>query len=360
MGLATLPRAGADSKRLPRWLYMAALLLLSLPVSARVLASVLTSVLTYPLPEPGNHLVGNNHTVLASAEETLIDISRRHHLGYNVIRSANPAVDAWLPADGTEVLLPGEVILPEAEQRGIVINVAEMRMFHYRQDEDSSKVVVDVYPVSVGRGDWATPLTKTRVTGQVKNPAWYPPESIRAEHAARGEPLPKMVPPGPGNPLGEFLLMLDIPSYFIHGTNRDYGIGMQVTHGCIRMYPAHISQLVKRAPKGTPVTIVNQPFKVGVRGTHLYLEAHPPLEASVSSDSNSDSDLAIGADSDLAIGADSDSAIVAGSGAELTDIVAAIIRATGELAVQVEWDQIEPVLVEALGIPVRIGELKEN
>ncbi|MGB5325453.1 MAG: L,D-transpeptidase family protein [Pseudomonadales bacterium] len=291
----------------------------------------LGQIATYPLPGSDNHVVGAHQTVFTTAADTLVDFAQRYQLGYNVIRSANPQVDAWLPGDATEVLLPGEVILPEARRRGIVINVAEMRLFHYRRDEKTSQPVVDIFPISVGRGDWSTPVTKTRVTGRVQNPTWYPPESIRAEHAARGDALSKKVPPGPDNPLGEFLLMLDIPGYFIHGTNRDYGIGMQVTHGCIRMYPDHISWLVRHAPNGTPVSIVNQPFKVGLRGEQLLLEVHRELESANSA-----------------------------SAAELTDIVAAIIRATGNSRAQIEWERVERILAEARGTPELIGELRRD
>ena len=129
-------------------------------------------------------LVGNNSSTYISREETLIDVARRYQLGYNMIRSANPDIDAWLPGDGSKVLLPFSVILPNVPRQGIVINTAEMRLYFYHTDEQQNKTVT-VYPISVGRRDWATPLTKTRVTMRIEHPPWYPPESIRAEHAAR-------------------------------------------------------------------------------------------------------------------------------------------------------------------------------
>jgi L,D-transpeptidase ErfK/SrfK len=227
--------------------------------------------------EINTDLVGSNSSTYISREETLIDVAVRYRLGYNMIRSANPDIDAWLPVDGSEVLLPFRVILPDVPRKGIVINTAEMRLYFYRKDEKNHNTVT-VYPISVGRRDWATPLTETHVTLRVEHPSWYPPESIRAEHAARGDLLPKVVPAGPDNPLGDYLLALDIPSYFIHGTNKRFGIGMQVTHGCIRMYPEHIEELYKLVPVNTPVTIVNQPYKVGWQGEKLYLEVHHPLE----------------------------------------------------------------------------------
>jgi L,D-transpeptidase ErfK/SrfK len=227
--------------------------------------------------ETNTDLVGNNSSTNISREETLIDIAVRYQLGYNMIRSANPDVDAWLPDDGSNVLLPFSVILPDAPRTGIVINTAEMRLYFYHRDEQQNDTVT-VYPISVGRRDWATPLTETRVTMKIEHPPWYPPDSIRAEHAARGDILPKIVPAGPDNPLGDYLLALDIPSYFIHGTNKRFGIGMQVTHGCIRMYPEHIEELYNLAPVNTPVSIVNQPYKIGWKEEKLYLEVHHPLE----------------------------------------------------------------------------------
>jgi L,D-transpeptidase ErfK/SrfK len=224
-----------------------------------------------------NDLVGENRFVTSTHEDTLVDISARNGLGYNLIRSANPTVDAWLPGEQTPVLLPFNAILPMTDRSGIVINVAEMRLYHYEKQSPSKQARVSIYPVSVGRGEWATPETKAKVTGRIENPIWYPPETIRAEHAARGDILPMQVPPGPDNPLGKYLLMLDIPGYFIHGTNRRLGIGMQVTHGCIRMYPEDIEQLVKLAANDTEVTIINQTVKAGWQNNELYIEVHPPL-----------------------------------------------------------------------------------
>ena len=137
------------------------------------------------------------------------------------------------------------------------------------------------YPVSVGKMDWATPLGLTKIEKKIKDPAWYPPESVRMEHAARGDILPKVFPAGPDNPLGLFAMRLAIPggAYMIHGTNKPAGVGMQVTHGCMRLYPEHIEELFKMVSVDTPVRIVNQPHKVGWSDGSLYVEVHPPLEA---------------------------------------------------------------------------------
>jgi len=283
----------------------------------------------YPLLGEGQDLVGESTQITAGADDTLIDLAAEHLIGYNMIRSANPQVDAWLPGEGAQVLLPLRTILPDAPRKGIVINVPEMRLYHYSPAPEGEGSTVTIYAISVGRGEWSTPVTKTRVVGRAKDPIWYPPETIRAEHAARGDKLPRQVPPGPNNPLGQYLLILDIPSYFIHGTNKRLGIGMQVTHGCIRMYPEDIAQLAKQVPNNTPVTIVNQTIKTGWQDGDLYLEVHEPLEH------------------------DSEGTKKTVSG---TDVVRAIVAATrSDQETQIDWDRVIAVTEAASGIPEKIG-----
>ena len=134
------------------------------------------------------------------------------------------------------------------------------------------------YPISIGRMDWATPLGRTRVVAKARNPSWYVPESIRAEHAAAGDPLPRIVPPGPKNPLGTRAMRLGIPGYLIHGTNRPAGVGMRVTHGCIRMFPEDIGFLFDEIAVNTPVRIINEPVKIGWDGDEIVMEVHRTLE----------------------------------------------------------------------------------
>ena len=280
----------------------------------------------YRLPPTGTDLVGENLIVATREEDTLIDVASRKRLGYNLLRSANPTVDAWLPGEGTEVLLPLQTILPKEARSGIVINTPEMRLYFYKTDKKNGPVV-SIYSISVGRGEWATPITHTRITGRVKNPSWYPPESIRAEHAARGDLLPRQVKPGPDNPLGEHLLMLDIPSYFIHGTNRRFGIGMQVTHGCIRMYPEDIATLFGEVSNNVPVLIINQPFKYGWSNQGLYLEVHPPLESA-------------GQFPEIKRG-------------EVIDALHAELKKRPETLIN--WQQVDKTLSEMKGLPEKVG-----
>lgn len=241
------------------------------------------SATVYNLPETkGDTVVAvstdDTVSIKVDHDQTLLDVARRFNLGQTEIVTLNPKLDRWLVKTGEVVRLPNRRILPDSPHDGITLNIAEYRMYFY---PDSQPGTVRSYSHGVGRQDWQTPLGKTSIAKKVKDPAWYPPESIRREHAANGDPLPAIVPPGPHNPLGAYALYLNIKGdYRIHGTDIDkiFGIGMQITHGCVRMYPEDIEALYNGAPVGTPVYIVKQPIKVGWLNNTLYLEAHPDLE----------------------------------------------------------------------------------
>jgi L,D-transpeptidase ErfK/SrfK len=234
----------------------------------------------YLLPEDGDNVIGVLTTDFARHEDTLLDIGRRHGVGYEEIMAANPGVDPWLPGEGTEILIPTRFVLPDAPREGLVVNLPEHRLYYYPPAKKGEPRVVRTYPISVGKMDWKTPLGVTKVVSKQERPNWYPPESVRLEHEQKGDPLPKVVPPGPDNPLGEHAMRLGIPggSYLIHGTNRPAGVGMQVTHGCIRLVPEDIAELYQLVPVNTRVNLVDQTTKVGwYRGT-LFVERHAPLE----------------------------------------------------------------------------------
>ena len=233
---------------------------------------------TFVLPPDDVDLVGAISTVRSRYEDTLVQIARDNDLGYMDIIRANPGVDPWLPGEGTEILLPKRFILPPVERSGIIINLPEMRIYYYPKPAVGETPVIITHPISIGRMDWTTPLGTARIISKAKNPSWYPPESVRAEHAADGDPLPKIVPPGPDNPLGAFAMRLSIPGYLIHGTNKPSGVGMRVTHGCIRMLPEDIEKFFTQVPVNTPVRIINMPSKVGWSMDTLYLEVHPVLD----------------------------------------------------------------------------------
>jgi L,D-transpeptidase ErfK/SrfK len=232
----------------------------------------------YPLPAAGNDLIGDLRRVQATRSETLLDIARIHGVGQEEIRLTNPDVDRWLPREGEPVLIPSHYILPDARREGLVLNLPEMRVYHFRPASRDGQAMVDTYPVSIGRMDWKTPLGETRVVHKQRDPSWHPPASIRQEAAAQGDRVPEVVPPGPDNPLGAYALRLGLPGYLIHGTNKPYGVGMRVTHGCVRLLPEDIEELFGRVRVGTPVQILNQPVKTGWQDGVLYAEVHPPLD----------------------------------------------------------------------------------
>jgi L,D-transpeptidase ErfK/SrfK len=239
--------------------------------------------ITYQLPEAsGDRVVasseGDTASITVDHDQTLLDVARQFNLGQSEIVTLNPKLDRWLIKKDTVVRLPNKRILPDTPHEGITLNISEYRMYYYPANQPG---IVKSYAHGIGRQDWQTPLGRTTVAKKVKDPAWHPPESIRREHAANGDPLPAIVPPGPNNPLGAYALHLNLPGeYRIHGTDVDkiYGIGMQITHGCVRMYPEDIESLYNSVPIGTPVYIVKQPIKVGWLNNTLYIEAHPDLE----------------------------------------------------------------------------------
>ncbi|MDO9268474.1 MAG: L,D-transpeptidase family protein [Methylobacter sp.] len=248
--------------------------------------SGIASATTYTLPENSNDSVitqFHDDVPLTRAEqnETLPDVARRFLLGQTEIVRLNPNVDRWQVKKDEIVRLSNRRILPDTPHEGITLNIAEYRMYYYPPTQKGLAPQVMSYAHGIGRQDWKTPLGKTSIVRKVKDPAWHPPESIRREHAANGDPLPAVVPPGPHNPLGAYMLHLAVPGgYLIHGTDIDkiYGIGMQITHGCVRMYPEDIEALYNSVPVGTPVYMVKQPIKVGWLDNTLYIEAHPDLE----------------------------------------------------------------------------------
>jgi L,D-transpeptidase ErfK/SrfK len=301
-----------------------------------------------------NEVVGETETISARYEDTFVALSHQYNVGYEALRRANPGVDAWLPGEGTKIVIPNRVVLPRAPHRGIVVNIAELRLYYFPavsgpvpEGVDPQAIKVITHPIGVGRLDWRTPLGATTVTGKVANPSWTPPESIRKEHAERGDILPRVVPAGPDNPLGRFALRLGLPSYMIHGTNKAVGIGMRVTHGCIRMFPEDIEAMYKMVPVGTPVRIVNQPHKLGWGPGGLYLEAHLTLEQVAAAEEGFDEPTPESDAQTLAPEAEATEE----PESLLTSLTRAYVAATAERRTDVRWDFAEQVMKEARGVP---------
>lgn len=219
---------------------------------------------TAPLP-----YIGEMKTITTKYEDTLVMVMREYNLGYVEIRSANPGVDVWIPGEGTEVVLPMRHLIPDAPREGIVINLAEMRLYNFGEDPNNPVT----HPIGIGREGFSTPTGKTKIIRKKDGPTWRPTPRMREEDPD----LPESVPPGDDNPLGTHALYLNWPAYLIHGTHRPWGIGRRVSSGCIRMYPKDIITTFENTPVGTTVNVIRQPIKTAWIDDVLYLEAHADM-----------------------------------------------------------------------------------
>jgi L,D-transpeptidase ErfK/SrfK len=246
------------------------------PVAPQIHEPVATHL--FQIGSPGDAVVGELQVTKVMGEDTLPDIARRFNLGYEEIARANPGVDPWVPGEGREIVLPTQFVLPAAPREGLVINLAQLRVFYFPKVKEGEPQTVITHPIGIGKVGWQTPEGTTKVTGKRTNPTWFPPASVRKEHREAGDPLPSKVAPGPDNPLGAHMMTLGWPSYLIHGTNKPYGVGLRSSHGCIRFYPEDIGELYGKIPVGTKVTVVNQPFVFGWHEGALYVQAFPVQE----------------------------------------------------------------------------------
>jgi L,D-transpeptidase ErfK/SrfK len=233
------------------------------------------------LPFDHDALVGQLRRVQVERATPVLDIARRYAVGVNELARANPQLPdlrgGQVPP-GTELVVPTQFVLPDAPRRGIVVNVAEMRLYYFPDSNTWRASSVLTFPAAVGRDEWETPTGATFVAERIVDPEWVPPASIREEAADKGETLPEVVPAGPQNPLGKYALRLGWRKHLIHGTNDPRSIGKPATHGCIRLYPEDMAALFGYVREGTPVVLVDQPYKVGASDGALYLETHQDLK----------------------------------------------------------------------------------
>ena len=233
----------------------------------------------YPLPAAQSRLIGENqYYTVPEGKHTLEDIAAKYQLGLSNLLEANPGVDPFLPKPGSQLIIPLQLILPNAPREGIVINVAEMRLYYYPK----GKKTVEVLPIGIGQigkdtpENWVTTVQRKRA-----NPTWTPTPRIRKEYAAKGEILPAVWPAGPDNPMGLYALSIG-NLYAIHGTNASFGIGLRVSQGCVRLRHEDIEHLFKTVPVGTRVQFVNQPIKATEEPDgKRYLAVHQPLSRTV-------------------------------------------------------------------------------
>ncbi len=271
-------------------------------------------------------VIGRLALIRLEKGDMLPDIARHFSLGINAISAANPGIDIWVPEAGARIMLPLSFILPDAPRKGIVINLAAMRIFQF--NGDSASLTVFTYPIGVGTEERPSPTGQMYVARKVTRPTWYVPASIAEDHRKKGDPLPAKVLPGPQNPLGEYALYLSKSTYLVHGTNKPASIGLRATNGCIRLYPEDIKRLYENTPVKTPVSIVNQPYLLGQRNGVVYLEVHVPPE-------------------DL-------------DPVKFDKIYAKLRTIEKESGRTLDWSKVKKVLAEARGIPVPIFEIKQG
>jgi L,D-transpeptidase ErfK/SrfK len=250
----------------------------------------------YPLPTGRDDIVGSLTEYKIQPGDTLLDVGRWFGLSAKEISDANNHIDWWAPPVGKEIILPSEHILPEGPRNGIVLNIPEMRLYYYYPTDSvaphkKGKVrpaafsrthaqVVYTFPVGLGRFDWKTPVGNWTIVAKTKDPTWVVPDDIYEEHLERDGEADHLIEGGdPDNPLGHYRLSLSLPLYALHGTNVPWGVGMNISHGCVRLYPEDIERLFYKAKVGTPGRFVYQPVKFGWRGDSLYVEVHDDLYA---------------------------------------------------------------------------------
>lgn len=212
-------------------------------------------------------VIGALITHVTKKNETFLDIARHYNLGYNELIDLYPKQDPWLLSSGEKFLIPSKWILPNYQKNGIVINLAELRLYYFM----STIKMVKTAPIGIGSLDWQTPVGNFKITCKEKSPSWSIPPSLQDKYDF------KIVPPGPENPLGKYWLGLKNSGYGIHGTDNPWSIGRLSTHGCIRLYPEDIKHLFKLVDYGTPVKIIYEPMKLGFKSGDIYIEIHKDI-----------------------------------------------------------------------------------
>lgn len=272
-------------------------------------------------------IIGEIRRYRVKEGEIFHNLAPRFGLGYTELLAANPGVDPWQPGAGREIVIPGAHVLPNAPRRGLVLNLADQRLYEFGEPDGPVRSM----PIGAGREGWDTPKGATEVVRKKKDPSWYVPESIREEKPQ----LPKVVPPGPNNPLGGYALYLGWPAYLIHGTNLPDGVGRFVSHGCIRAYPEDIAGLFERTPIGTPVRVMEEPVKLGWVDDTLYAEVHPNRAQAIQLEESGRFDPA-----------------------PAPDMPGRIIAMTKDMDVEIDWNAADRLMRERRGIPEPVARLR--
>lgn len=288
-----------------------------------LLASSQAFATAYSIPAANESIIGSQQTGFVKSGDTAATIAHAYDIGFNEIQNANPEIDMnHRFSSGREVVIPTEHLLPNAPRKGIVINLPEMRMYFYNGNE------VLTYPVGIGKAGKTIPIANAKVTYKKTNPYWYPPDDIREFNLAQGVILPKVLPPGPDNPLGTYAVYMTLPTFLIHSTIFPESVGRRASFGCIRMYETDIESFFPIIKRGIPIDIINSPVKVGWQKDKLYMEAHAPLDE-YKSEPN----------------------------ATLSGTVHEIVERTGNKPVLVDWQGVSFIAKANDGAPHEIGVL---
>lgn len=280
-------------------------------------------LITYP------DMVGEIQHYFAQKDDTLLDLARTHKLGYVEMVAANRGLDPWVPGAGAQIVLPTAHLLPEGPREGVMLNLVDQRLYYFPTNGGP----VETYPIGTGQEAWETPVGRTKIVRKKQNPAWYPPKSIRKEDPT----LPRVVRPGPNNPLGLHALYLGWNAYLIHGTNNPWGVGRRVSHGCVRMYPEDIKYLFSRIPVGAPVTVVSQEVKTGWHQGELMIEAHPNLNQNIELEERGKM-----------------------TPATVPELAHRLTEAAGPEAQRINWTAVSEAIRDRSGIPVPVFRDKET
>jgi len=279
---------------------------------------------TYTITK-NSEIFGETIHYTVTEDDTFYTIARKFDLGIVELMAANSGVDPWIPEVGSTINLPTTYITPKVKHQGIVINLPELRLFYFADDK-----TIMTFPIGIGRDGWQTPVGETTIVLKRKNPTWTPPQSILETKPD----LPKIVPAGPDNPLGQYAMTLgfNTGSFLIHGTNKPAGIGLRSSHGCIRMYPEDIEVLFNKVKKGINVKVIDAPYQLGWKNNQLFLKVMPTQEQSDEIANNT----------------------------ELTplvpdDIYKYIDKITGK-DIQVDWSVVDEAIIKRTGIAVPIAQ----
>jgi L,D-transpeptidase ErfK/SrfK len=287
---------------------------------ARALAAATAETAPVGVPNP---VIGKMTRHVAVKNDTLIDLARQYNLGYTELVAINREIDPWIPPLGADIILPTQHVLPDGPRQGLLLNISDQRLYYFPPGGGA----IETYPIGTGREAWGTPRGETKVVRKKYRPSWYPPKSIRKEDPT----LPRVVRPGPDNPLGEHAIYLGWPGYLIHGTNRPYGVGRRVSHGCIRLYPEDIAQVFPRVKTGMPVAIVAQEAKIGRKDGELLLEIHPNPQQTDQMEAGEKI-----------------------TPAKIPELAYRLKTAAGKDADRIDWDAVHHAELERAGVPVSI------